>query len=143
VCASYQVCNTEVHGQGDDGRHETGPEGACEVGDIADEPDGQEDQGDAVCGAGLVVLDQLGDLRLSVIRLAMSRVGSQAGQTHQQEYPGAEADGAPDAAESLARGQVVGGSHGRSREHHGGVSVVFTGSARTTSTVEKFAVAYR
>jgi len=66
----YQVCDAEVHGQRDDGGYETGPQGACEVGDIADEPDGQEGQGDAVCGAGLVVLDQLGDLRL----LAISRL---------------------------------------------------------------------
>lgn len=63
----YQVCDAEVHGQRDDGGHETGPQGAGEVGDIADEPDGQEDQGDPVCGARLIVLDQLGDLGVLAI----------------------------------------------------------------------------
>jgi hypothetical protein len=35
---------------------------------------------------------------------------SRRGETHQQEDPGAETDGAPDAAEGLAGGQVVAGS---------------------------------
>ena len=52
-------------------------------------------------------------------------MGLEAGRTHQQKDPGAEADGAPDAAEGLAGGQVVAGSslHGGSQHgvHVGGV----------------------
>lgn len=59
---SYQVCDAEVHGQRNNGGHEAGPECACEVGDIADEPDCEEDERNAVCGARLVVLNQLRDL---------------------------------------------------------------------------------
>jgi hypothetical protein len=50
---------------------------------------------------------------------------SRRGETHQQEDPGAETDGAPDAAEGLAGGQVVAGSslHGSGQHgvHVGGV----------------------
>lgn len=37
-----QIGKAEVHGKGDDGRHETSPGGAGEVGDIANEPDGEK-----------------------------------------------------------------------------------------------------
>jgi hypothetical protein len=59
---SYQVCDAEVHGQRDDGGDQARPERAEEVGHVADEPDGEEDEGDAICRAGLVVLNQLGNL---------------------------------------------------------------------------------
>jgi hypothetical protein len=65
---SHQVCDAEVHGQRNDCGHEAGPEGACEVCDITDEPDSEEDERDAVCGARLVVFDQLRDLVLLAIR---------------------------------------------------------------------------
>jgi hypothetical protein len=64
---SYQVCDAEVHGQRDDGGDQACPERAEEVGHVADEPDGEEDEGDAICRAGLVVLDQLGDLKEDVV----------------------------------------------------------------------------
>ena len=34
-----EVCEAEVDGEGDDGWDEAGPDGADEVGDVADEPD--------------------------------------------------------------------------------------------------------
>jgi hypothetical protein len=58
-----QVGEAEVDCEGDDGGHEAGPDCADEVCDIPDKPDSQEGEGDAVCGALFVVLDQLGDLR--------------------------------------------------------------------------------
>jgi hypothetical protein len=61
-----EVCEAKVDCEGDDGGDETGPEGACEVRDVAYEPDGEEGEGDAVCGAGFVVFNQLGDLVLGV-----------------------------------------------------------------------------
>lgn len=61
---SYQVRDAEVHGQGNDGGHQAGPESAREVSDVANEPDGEEDERDAVCRAGLVVLYQLRNLVL-------------------------------------------------------------------------------
>ena len=64
---SYQVCDAEVHGQRNDCGHEAGPDGAWEVCDITDEPDSEEDERDAVCGARLVVFDQLRDLVLLAI----------------------------------------------------------------------------
>jgi hypothetical protein len=57
-----QVGEAEVDCEGDDGGDEAGPEGACEVGDVADEPDGEEGEGYAICGALFVVFDELGDL---------------------------------------------------------------------------------
>jgi hypothetical protein len=44
---------------------------------------------------------------------------SRRGETHQQEDPGAETDGAPDAAEGLAGGQVVAGSSLHGSGQHG------------------------
>ena len=59
---SYHICHAEVHGQRDDGRYKAGPYCACEVRDIADKPNNQEDERNAVCRARFVVLDQLRDL---------------------------------------------------------------------------------
>ena len=57
-----QVGEAEIDCEGDDGGDEPGPEGAGEVGDVAEEPDGEEGEGDAVCGGLGVVFDELGDL---------------------------------------------------------------------------------
>jgi len=57
-----EVGEAEVDGQRDDGGDEAGPERAGEVGDVADEPDGEEGEGDAFGGGLAVVFDQLGDL---------------------------------------------------------------------------------
>jgi hypothetical protein len=57
-----EVCEAEVDCECDDGRDEAGPEGAGQVGDVADEPDGEEGEGDAVGGALFVVFEELGDL---------------------------------------------------------------------------------
>ena len=38
-----KVGEAEVDGEGDDGGNEASPKGAGEVGDITDEPDGEED----------------------------------------------------------------------------------------------------
>lgn len=61
-----EVGKAEVDCEGDDGRDEASPEGAGEVGDIANEPHGQEGERDAVCRAGLVVLNQLRHLGVLV-----------------------------------------------------------------------------
>lgn len=58
-----EVGEAEVDCEGDDGGDELGPEGAGEVGHVAYEPDGEEGEGDAVCGGLAVVFDELGDLR--------------------------------------------------------------------------------
>ena len=73
---SYQVCDAEVHGQRDDGGDQARPQRAEEVGHVADEPDGEEDEGDAICGARLVVLNQLGDLEGVVVSWSLSRASS-------------------------------------------------------------------
>lgn len=57
-----QVGKAEVDCERDDGGHEAGPECADEVGDVADEPDGEEGEGYAIGGALFVVFNQLGDL---------------------------------------------------------------------------------
>lgn len=57
-----EVGEAEVYCERDDGGDEAGPEGAREVGDVADEPDGEEGKGYAVGGALGVVFDELGDL---------------------------------------------------------------------------------
>jgi hypothetical protein len=58
-----QVREAEVDCECDDGGHETGPDSADEIGDIADKPDGEEGKRDALGGALFVVFDQLRDLR--------------------------------------------------------------------------------
>lgn len=57
-----QVGEAEIDCKSGDGGHETSPEGASEVGDVADEPDDEEGERYAFGGALLVVLYQLGDL---------------------------------------------------------------------------------
>jgi hypothetical protein len=57
-----QVREAEVDCECDDGGHEAGPDSADEVGDIADKPDGEEGERDALGGALFVVFDQLRDL---------------------------------------------------------------------------------
>jgi hypothetical protein len=57
-----EVGKAEVNGEGDDGGYETGPDGADEIGDVANEPDDEEGEGDAVGGALLVVFYELGNL---------------------------------------------------------------------------------
>lgn len=57
-----KVGDAEVDCEGGDGGDEAGPEGAGEVGDVADEPDEEEGEGYALCGALLVVFDELGYL---------------------------------------------------------------------------------
>jgi hypothetical protein len=57
-----EVGEAEVDGESDDGGDEAGPESAGEVGDVADEPDDEEGEGDAVGRALLVVFYELGDL---------------------------------------------------------------------------------
>jgi hypothetical protein len=60
--STHDVGKTEVDCECDYSRHETCPQSAGKVGDVADEPDNEEGQGDAVGRAGLVVFDQLRDL---------------------------------------------------------------------------------
>jgi hypothetical protein len=57
-----QVREAEVYCECDDGGDEASPESTREIGDVADEPDGEEGEGYAVCGALGVVFDELGDL---------------------------------------------------------------------------------
>lgn len=57
-----QVCEAEVNCEGDYGGDEAGPEGADKVGHVANEPHGEEGEGDAIGGGLAVVLDKLGDL---------------------------------------------------------------------------------
>ena len=71
---SYQVGNAEVHGQGNDGWHQASPECAGKVGDIADEPDDEEDERNSISRARPVVLDQLRDLVLLANSHDYSRV---------------------------------------------------------------------
>ena len=52
-----EVCEAEVDGEGDDGRDETGPESPREVRHVANEPDGEEGEGDAICRARFVVFN--------------------------------------------------------------------------------------
>lgn len=59
----HRVRYAEVDGQCDDGGDEASPDGADEVGDVADHPYTEEGNGDGFGGAGAVVLDELGDLR--------------------------------------------------------------------------------
>lgn len=82
------VSEAEVDCERDDGRHETGPEAACERQDVAGGPDEEEGHGDAICVAVGVVLNQLRD---------------------EQEDPGGERDGAQDAAEGFSGGERGGG----------------------------------
>lgn len=70
-----QVGEAEVDCEGNDGGDEAGPDGADKVGDIAYEPDGEEGERDAFCGALLVVFDQLGDLGRSAGFVTVSRAG--------------------------------------------------------------------
>lgn len=90
----HQIRHAEVHGQGDHGGDESRPDCAGEVGHVADEPDEQEGERDAVGVAIGVVLDQLG---------------------HEEEDPRRERDAAEDAGQSLvprhAGGRVDGRSH--------------------------------
>jgi len=79
-----QVGKAEVDGEGGDGGDEAGPEGAGKVRDVANEPDGEEGERDAVGRGLLVVFDKLG---------------------HQQEDPRGQRDGAEDARQSLMEGQ--------------------------------------
>ena len=58
-----EVGEAEVDGEGDDSGDEACPERTNEVGDVANEPDGEEGEGDAVCRALLVVFYELGHLR--------------------------------------------------------------------------------
>lgn len=52
-----EIGETEVDGEGNNGGHEASPDGAREVGDVADEPDGEEGDGNAIGRALLIVLD--------------------------------------------------------------------------------------
>lgn len=56
------VRETEVDRYGDDDGHETCPDTSNEVGDVADEPDEDEEEGNGFCVSIAVVFDQLGDL---------------------------------------------------------------------------------
>jgi len=60
-----QIREAEVDCEGDDGGDKASPDGADEVGDVADEPDYEEEEGDALGGGLAVILDELRDLRLS------------------------------------------------------------------------------
>lgn len=57
-----KVGKAKVDGKGNDGRDETSPERACEVGNVANEPDNQEGERDAIGRARGVVLNELWDL---------------------------------------------------------------------------------
>ena len=59
-----EVGEAEVDCEGGDGGDELRPDGAGEVGYVADEPDGEEGEGYAVGGGLAVVFDELGDLGL-------------------------------------------------------------------------------
>jgi hypothetical protein len=52
-----EIRAAEVHGEGDDCGDEARPSCAEEVGDIAEEPDGEEEEGDALGGLEAVVFD--------------------------------------------------------------------------------------
>jgi len=52
-----EVCEAEVDCEGDDGGDEACPEGAGKVGYVADEPDDEEGEGDAICRARFVVFN--------------------------------------------------------------------------------------
>jgi hypothetical protein len=52
-----EVGEAEVNCEGDDGGDETGPDGASKVGYVADEPDDEEGEGDAISGGRFVVFD--------------------------------------------------------------------------------------
>lgn len=56
------VREAEVDGDGDDDGDEPGPGGPDQIGQVAEEPDGQEGEGDGLSAAVAVVLDDLGDL---------------------------------------------------------------------------------
>ena len=54
-----QIGEAEVYSESDNGGHETSPDGAGEVGDIAYKPDNEEGERDALCGSLSVILDKL------------------------------------------------------------------------------------
>ena len=62
-----QICEAKVDCEGDDCGDEAGPDGADEVGYVADEPDDEEGEGDAFGGGLAVVLYELGDLRVMLV----------------------------------------------------------------------------
>jgi hypothetical protein len=63
-----EVGKAEIHGEGDDSGDEAGPNGTYEVCDVADEPDGEEGERYAFCGALLVVFYELGYLGVLALR---------------------------------------------------------------------------
>jgi len=69
-----EVREAEVDCKRRNGGNEIRPDGAGKVGDVPDEPYGEEGQGDALCRALLVVLNQLRDLEVSVRVTNRSRV---------------------------------------------------------------------
>ena len=66
-----EIGEAEVDGQRNHGGHQTCPCCACEIGDVAYEPDAEEDEGDSLGGFEVVVLNELRDLRRR-IQLAMT-----------------------------------------------------------------------
>ena len=64
-----QVGEAKVDCEGGYGGHQVGPDGACEVGDVAHEPDDEESERNAICRPGFVVFNQLrylGDVLLEL-----------------------------------------------------------------------------
>jgi hypothetical protein len=56
LCYEDQVREAEVYGECDDSRDQPSPQCASEIGDITDEPDGEEGEGDTVSGRLAIVL---------------------------------------------------------------------------------------
>ena len=64
-----QVGEAKVDCEGGYGGHQVCPDGACEVGDVAHEPDDEESERNAICRARFVVFNQLrylGDVLLEL-----------------------------------------------------------------------------
>lgn len=57
-----RVKDAKVDGKHNDGGYQAGPNGAKEIGDISQQPYGQEGEGDTFGGTALVVFHQLRDL---------------------------------------------------------------------------------
>lgn len=117
-----EVGEAEVGGESDGGRRELRPEGAGEVGNVAEQPDKEELHREGIGALGLVVCDELRELAPGLLAFAQNpepRCIASPG-SYQETYPRCEADAPKDAREgfpnrlSLEHGREAGdeGRHG-------------------------------
>ena len=114
------VGEAEVNSEGYDGRNQTGPRGAKKICNVADKPDGEEEQRDALGGLEAIVFNELRNLVNKVMFPSASgdqlagkfwdgprACGERAG-TYEEEDPRRERDGAEDATKGFPSSQLCG-----------------------------------